>query len=654
MSEIETTTKKLNILSKHGINTNEDLLNLFPRCYKDFSKTYTEVFVELSGRTGCFIGEPYKLQKKFSNGRSIITFKLRSQNDCRINCCIIGQNFMYNILEKMMEQEKIAVFGELRYEEPFGFSIMSPEHVCYIGSHREYLKVEPVYKKFEGISAEHLLELINVALGKFVDVSADEKLLNKCGFDAMPGLKDSYTNIHHPKSLDLKPYFDRIKFEKLKDFAVSLKQMESMEAKGTTVILNHMDVVKGIIASLPYELTSDQKKIVNEIILSIKEGKRLSSLIQGDVGCGKTMIAILLLFAIAENDSQAVLMAPTAILASQHFEEIKKYGDMFGIKVAYLDGSVKQSEKKKILAGLSTGEIKIIVGTHSLASDTISYKKLGLVIIDEEHRFGVEQRNKLLRFAEDGCNTVLMSATPIPRTIASSLHGSGTKIFEVRSMPAERKPIQTAVCQNDETVINFIEKEVALGHQAYVVCPLIESEEDDKLQLRSLNDTVALYKEHFEPFYSVGSINGKMSSFEMAEEISKFKKGDTQIIIATTVIEVGVSNPNATVIAITNAERFGLASLHQLRGRVGRGCLQSYCILQSPDKENKRLQTMCNCSNGFDIAEQDLLLRGAGDLTGNKQSGFTEIMNLIIEDQEFYEKVKLYADSLFEREFLIV
>lgn len=654
MSEIETTTKKLNILAKHGINTNEDLLNLFPRSYKDFSKTYTEVFVELSGKTGCFIGEPYKLQKKFSNGRSIITFKILSQNNCHINCCIIGQNFMYNILDKMMEQEKIAVFGELRYEEPFGFSIMSPEHVCYIGSHREYLKIEPVYKKFDGISAEHLLELINIALGKFVDSSADSILLKKCGFDDMPSLKESYTNIHHPKSLELKPYFDRIKFEKLKDFAISLKQMESKESKGTTVILNRLDVVKSIISNLPYKLTCDQKDIVNEIILSIKEGKRVSALVQGDVGCGKTMIAILLLFAIAENDSQAVLMAPTAILATQHYEEIKKYGEMFGINVAYLDGSVKQSEKKKILAGLSTGEIKIVVGTHSLASDTINYKKLGLAIIDEEHRFGVEQRNKLLRYAEEGCNTVLMSATPIPRTIASSLHGSGTKIFEVRSMPAERKPIQTAICQKDETVINFIEKEVALGRQAYVVCPLIESDDEDKLQLRSLTDTVALYKEHFEPFYSVGCINGKMSASDMAKEIERFKKGETQILVATTVIEVGVSNPNATVIAITNAERFGLSTLHQLRGRVGRGSLQSYCILQSPDKDNKRLQTMCSCSDGFAIAEQDLLLRGAGDLTGNKQSGFTEIMNLIIEDQEFYEKVKLYADSLFEREFLIV
>jgi ATP-dependent DNA helicase RecG len=353
----------------------------------------------------------------------------------------------------------------------------------------------------------------------------------------------------------------------------------------------------------------------------------------------------------AENGYQGVLMAPTSILAKQHYEEFKTYGDRFHIPVAYLDGSVPAVEKKKILEGLKSGDIKIVIGTHTLANGKCEYANLGMTVIDEEHRFGVEQKNALLKEAERGVNTILMSATPMPHTIAGSMHGNNVKIYDIRTMPASRIPVQTAINSSDRVIFDFIEKQLKEGRQAYVVCPLIEKNEESEAMagVISVTDTAEMYKKRF-PGYKIGVLSGRLDEEETDDTIRKFKDGETDILISTTVVEVGVNVPNASVIVISNAERFGLAAMHQLRGRVGRGSYKSYCILKSSEKDNERLNTLVNCSSGFDIAEQDLKLRGAGELTGTRQSGFTHCMELVMEYPNLFGKLKELAKEMVDLE----
>ncbi len=640
MGEIITTPKKKSILEKKGICTTEDLLNFLPRTYKDYSREFTEVSIHLSGSTGCFLGEPSDLRRKYNNKRSVISFKLRSANNYYIHCTIIGQDFMYNVLDNMMNHKEIAVFGTITHSEEYGFSIMQPELVTYYGTHKKHLGIKPVYTKFSGISEDGMKELIDTALAEYDEKDmADKEMLEKYGLFKVPTTKEAYRTLHKPTSINVADAKYRLKINKLLHFALTLEENTRKEAKGTHIILNNLTIVADIINNLPYKLTADQNKYLKEMINNINAGKRVSALLQGDVSCGKTMVAILMLFAMAENGYQGVLMAPTSILAEQHYEEIKRYADKYGVEVAYLNGTVSTKEKKRILEGLSSAKVKIVVGTQSLASTKITYGHLGMVIIDEEHRFGVEQRDVLLSHAQEGVNTLVMSATPMPRTLAGAVHGNNTEIYDIKTMPAERIPVQTAINNNDKVIMNFIEDQLIEGRQAYVVCPLIEHEEEKQgmENVRSVQETVELYKDRFEPFYPVAVLNGKMKEAEVDEIIKDFKENKTSILISTTVIEVGVNNPNASVIVISNAERFGLATMHQLRGRVGRGSHKSYCILQSADKENERLKTMVNCRDGFTIAQEDLKLRGAGDIIGVKQSGVSEYIDLIQEEPKLYE-----------------
>ena len=313
MRELDIPTRKKNILAKKGIITDVDLLNLLPRDYIDFRNEYTSVSLALNTKTGCFIGKPYSLNVKYSNNRSIITFKLELNDKRHINVCLIGQNFMKAILENMMGVENICVFGKLSYEEPYGFSILSPTHICYESSKYLYKKIKPIYTKFEGISEDWLAEEIKKALDSYEETPVNEALMVKHGL-LLPSTKQSYENLHNPKSLDeIDISKKRIDFNTLFDFSMELQKQSLRESKGTAVNISSLSVTKNIVASLPYSLTDDQRKYLNEMITSIKDGKRVSALIQGDVGCGQTIVAILLLFAMAENGYQGVLMAPTSI-----------------------------------------------------------------------------------------------------------------------------------------------------------------------------------------------------------------------------------------------------------------------------------------------------------------------------------------------------
>jgi ATP-dependent DNA helicase RecG len=380
---------------------------------------------------------------------------------------------------------------------------------------------------------------------------------------------------------------------------------------------------------IPFELTGAQKRVIRESFKDLKSGKQMNRLIQGDVGSGKTMVAFICALIAISSGAQTCLMAPTEILANQHYEGLKEFSDMMGIKIALLTGSSKKAQRKVIHEDLLSGELKILIGTHALLEDIVQFKNLGLAIVDEQHRFGVAQRAKLWAKNEAFIPHVLvMTATPIPRTLAMTLYGD-LDISVIDELPAGRKPIQTVHRFDKDRlkVFGFINEEVKKGRQVYIVYPLIE--ESKTLDLKNVIDGFESITRAF-PNYPVSILNGDMKAAAKDYEMKRFIKGETKIMVATTVIEVGVNVPNASVMIIENAERFGLSQLHQLRGRVGRGAEQSYCVLMSKYELSKdsrvRLNTMVRTNDGFEIADVDLRLRGPGDLMGTQQSGITDLL----------------------------
>ncbi len=446
------------------------------------------------------------------------------------------------------------------------------------------------------------------------------------------GKKEALINIHFPKSLEwLERAQRRLKFEELLFIQLRLIKMKLVRQEkfkgivfGDTSILTRF--YKG---HLPFDLTEAQKKVVREIYSDMKSGKQMNRLLQGDVGSGKTIVGFISVLLAIGGDAQAALMAPTEILAQQHYANLKKYADKMNISIALLTGSVKKSARKPIHEQLVDGSLKILIGTHALLEEEVKFKKLGLAIIDEQHRFGVAQRSKLWQKNADFYPHVLvMTATPIPRTLAMTLYGD-LEISVIDELPKGRKPIKTTHQFDSHRlqVNGFIKTQIEAGRQVYIVYPLIE--ESEKLDLKHLMDGYESISRAF-PEMPISILHGQMKPEAKDFEMARFAKGETKIMVATTVIEVGVDVPNASVMIVESAQRFGLSQLHQLRGRVGRGAEQSFCILMTDHKissESKtRIETMVRTNNGFEIAETDLKLRGPGDLMGTQQSGALDLL----------------------------
>jgi ATP-dependent DNA helicase RecG len=447
--------------------------------------------------------------------------------------------------------------------------------------------------------------------------------------------KEAIANIHFPKSYDLlEKARKRLKFEEL--FYIQFKLIQQ---RNTRKVEYRGQVFKNIPTlndfyknHLPFDLTDAQKKVIREIYKDMCTGKQMNRLLQGDVGSGKTIVAFITMLIAIDNGAQTCLMAPTEILADQHYRGLKEFADKLGIPIGKLTGSSKTKERREIHKGLLSGELKIIIGTHALLEDIVQFQNLGICVIDEQHRFGVAQRAKLWRKNDEVHPHVLvMTATPIPRTLAMTLYGD-LDISTIDQLPAGRKPIQTVHRYDKDRlkVFGFIRQQIELGRQIYIVYPLIE--ESEKMDFKDLMDGYESIARAF-PEVPVSILHGKMKSEAKDYEMARFVKGETKIMVATTVIEVGVNVPNASVMIIESAERFGLSQLHQLRGRVGRGAEQSYCILMTKNgigKETKvRIDTMVRTNNGFEIADVDLRLRGPGDLAGTLQSG---VLDLLIAD----------------------
>jgi ATP-dependent DNA helicase RecG len=406
---------------------------------------------------------------------------------------------------------------------------------------------------------------------------------------------------------------------------------------------------------LPFELTGAQKRVIKEIRVDVAKGFQMNRLLQGDVGSGKTMIALMAMLIAADNGFQSCLMAPTEILAQQHYSSLTELLKAMPVEVAILTGSTKAAERRRILKGLADDTIHFVVGTHALIEDPVQFKKLGLAVIDEQHRFGVEQRSKLWKKASIPPHVLVMTATPIPRTLAMTAYGD-LDYSIMDELPPGRMPIKTVHRYETSraSVMDFVKSEIQKGRQAYYVYPLIE--ESEKMSYEDLMQGYEQVKSYFpEPTYKISMVHGKMHNDLKSENMNRFKSGDTQILVGTTVIEVGVNVPNASVMVIESAEKFGLSQLHQLRGRVGRGSEQSYCILLSSVKASReareRLKIMCTTTDGFVIAEKDLEIRGPGDIDGTRQSGALNFkLASLINDRPTMEIAKEAAAAICEKD----
>ena len=543
------------------------------------------------------------------------------------------------VLQKLQPGVEYMVFGK---PAAFGskLNIAHPEIEVLTRQADNSSYLHPVYHTTEVLKRKFLDSKAIAKLQRLLLQLAEQKIRETLPAQLLADYRlitkrQALINIHFPANHDMlaKANF-RLKFEEL--FYVQLRLLKLKLAR--------VDKFKGKAfhdtelltqfykEHLPFDLTDAQKRVIKEIYHDMKSGQQMNRLLQGDVGSGKTIVAFICMLLVVGSGSQAALMAPTEILANQHYVGLREYADKMGLRIALLTGSTKKSERKIIHEYLKSGELNIIVGTHALLEDTVQFKELGLAVVDEQHRFGVAQRSKLWQKNKDIYPHVLvMTATPIPRTLAMTLYGD-LDVSVIDQLPAGRKPIKTVhrYDANRLRVNGFIKEQIEQGRQIYIVYPLIE--ESEKLDLKHLMDGYESVSRAF-PDVPVSIVHGKMKPDDKDYEMQRFVRAETKIMIATTVIEVGVNVPNASVMVIENSERFGLAQLHQLRGRVGRGADQSYCILMTDYKLSKeaklRIDTMVRTNNGFEIADTDLQLRGPGDLMGTQQSG---ILDLLIAD----------------------
>ena len=595
--------RKAEILQKEAeIVSYEDLLYYFPYKYIDRSRFYTvsEVtgnmpYIQLKGKILFFdqIGEgrTKRLIGKFTDGTGtldLVWFK--------------GLNY---VQEKIKVGVEYIVFGK---PTEFGhiYNIVHPD-------------VDPVDQA--GQVANGLTPFYN---------TTDKMKRSFLNSRAIQNLEysEALRNIHFPENVGkLKAAMLRLKFDEL--FFIQLNILRTARSQKMAFRGIPFPTVGHYFNTfykeyLPFELTNAQKRVVREIRADMGSGRQMNRLLQGDVGSGKTLVGLLAMLLALDNHCQACMMAPTEILANQHYATIKAFLKDMDVKVALLTGSTRKKERENLLPAIANGEIQIVIGTHALIEDKVVFSSLGLAIIDEQHRFGVEQRSRLWKKNTNVVPHVLvMTATPIPRTLAMTLYGD-LDVSVIDELPPGRKPIKTLHRYDNrkKELFDFLRSEIQKGRQVYVVYPLIEGSE--KRDYKSLEEGFEVFKEEFKE-YRVCMVHGKMKASEKEEEMQQFISGKAQILLATTVIEVGVNVPNASVMVIESAERFGLSQLHQLRGRVGRGAGQSYCVLVSSFKlsneTRKRLEIMVNSNNGFEIAEADLRLRGQGDLEGTRQSG---------------------------------
>ncbi|WP_273274942.1 ATP-dependent DNA helicase RecG [Maribacter polysiphoniae] len=647
--------------SELGIGTYQDLLNLFPNRYIDKTQYYTIGQLQRSNADVQIVGKIIHLktveQKK---GKRLVATFVDDTGEMEL-VWFRGQKW---IRENLKLNIPYVIFGRCNWYNG-KFSMPHPE-MELLTEHEKGLKItmQPIYPSTEKLGNSGITNRVINKLQQQLFIETKGRFRETLSDSLLHDLKlitksEALFNIHFPKDQALlaKAQF-RLKFEELfylQFQLISKKMLRKQKIKGFNfdqVGERFNDFYKN---HLPFELTNAQKRVIKEIRADLGSNAQMNRLLQGDVGSGKTIVALMTMLLAIDNDYQACLMAPTEILANQHFNGIKELLEDMGVRIALLTGSTKKSERNIIHQQLESGELHILIGTHALLEDKVKYKNLGLAIVDEQHRFGVAQRSKLWHKNEFPPHILVMTATPIPRTLAMSLYGD-LDISVIDELPPGRKAIKTVhrYDSNRLKVFGFIKDEIKKGRQIYVVYPLIQ--ESEALDYKDLMDGYESIARDFPlPEYQISIVHGKMKPADKDYEMERFVKGETQIMVATTVIEVGVNVPNASVMIIESAERFGLSQLHQLRGRVGRGADQSYCILMTSHKLSSeaktRLETMVRTNDGFEIAEVDLKLRGPGDLMGTQQSG---ILNLriadIVKDNDILKTARHYAIKILKED----
>ena len=645
--------------SELGIHTYQDLINLFPNRYIDRTRYYKINELQRNNAEVQIIGTITGFREVAQKRGKRLVADFKDDTGMMELVWFRGQKW---IRESLKIGQPYVIFGKTnwfsgKYSMPHPEIELQKEHESNLRS-----AMQAIYPSTEKLSNKGITNRIVTKImqqlfletkGRFVEtlsetIKGELKLISK---------SDALFNIHFPKTPELlsRAQF-RLKFEEL--FYVQLQLILKN--------LIHKSKIKGFTFDkvgdyfntfyndhLPFELTNAQKRVLKEIRADFGSNAQMNRLLQGDVGSGKTIVAFMSMLMGLDNGFQCCLMAPTAILSVQHYNGLKELCKPLNISISLLTGSSTTLERREIHENLENGHLQILIGTHALLEDKVKFKNLGLAIIDEQHRFGVAQRSKLWHKNTSPPHMLVMTATPIPRTLAMSVYGD-LDISIIDELPAGRKPIKTVhIYDNNRLkVFKFMKDEIALGRQIYIVYPLIQ--ESEKMDYKDLMDGYESISREFPmPNYQISIVHGKMKPADKDYEMERFVKGETNIMVATTVIEVGVNVPNASVMIIESAERFGLSQLHQLRGRVGRGAEQSYCILMTSHKLSQdsktRLETMVRSSDGFEIAEVDLKLRGPGDIMGTQQSG---VLNLkiadIIKDKDILEQARYYAKSVLK------
>ncbi len=606
------------LFSKLSVNSVGELLRFYPRTYSqwgDVTPVAELVNNEKSMIKATVVSAVSNIRTK---GGRLLSKVHVSDDTGVIELVFFNNRFISSMLRY---GEEYCFFGKAT-RDLYGFSMTSPEFKKI----SDFQEITPVYNLTSGLTNRVVVNAVKEALKLLPDVMTDPLPYNIIKDYDLCTMRFALENIHFPRSTqDVEKARKRLVFEEFLILNLGLRLLRNKKETETPCVMKE-DYTKEFIDSLPYTLTNAQKSAVYDCINDMKNKKSpMNRLVQGDVGSGKTAVAATVLFNCVKNGYQAAFMAPTEILAQQHFENLSKMLSPFKVNVGLLTGSMTKGNKDKTREKLENGEIDIIIGTHALITDSTKFKKLGCAITDEQHRFGVQQRSKLAQKGEKP-HVLVLSATPIPRTLALIVYGD-LDVTCINELPPGRKPVKTLLIDSEKRsrALGFIKKELDDARQCYIVCPLVE---EGELDLQSAENYAAeLMLSEFAD-YSVGILHGKMKPKEKDEVMQKFVNGEISLLVSTTVIEVGVDVKNASVIMIENAERFGLSQLHQLRGRVGRGEHESFCILVTDNKNEEtvaRMTTMCRTNNGFEIADEDLKLRGPGDFFGSRQHGLPQL-----------------------------